>query len=154
MQAATPQLVRMAAGLALAAAALAACERDPGMPSPSGDALAECYRMIERAELAIDVSGTGLSASDRRLVRAELDAARVRVLHAWSNREGVGLSVGAIEDESAEAESFLAGVEAEAGLSDQDRLSERTDAASLPAQWRSKFEAALDCTDEVSANEA
>ena len=64
--------------------------------------------MIERAELAIDVSGTGLSASDRRLVRAELDAARVRVLHAWSNREGVGLSVGAIEDESAEAESFLA----------------------------------------------
>lgn len=154
MKASVPQLTRMAIGLVFGTAAVAACERDPGMPTPSGDELAECYRMIERAELAINVSGTGLSSSDRRLVRAELDAARVRVLHAWSNREGVGLSVGAIEDESAEAESFLSGIEAEAGLSDQDRLSERTDAASQPAQWRSKFEAALDCTDEVSANEA
>jgi len=154
MKAVTPQLVRLAAGLAFGAAALAACVRDPGMPTPSGNALAECYRMIERAELNLNVSGTGLSASDRRLVRAELDTARVRVLHAWSNREGVGLSVGAIEDETAEAESFLLGVKAEAGLSDQDRMSERTDAASQPTQWRSKFEAALDCTDEVSANEA
>lgn len=150
MQAATPQLCRLAAGLTLAVAALAACERDPG--PPSGDELADCYRTIQRADLAMEVSGTGLSASDRRLVQAELDTAAVRVLYAWSNREGVGLSAGSIEDETSDAQGFLRGVEAEAGLSEQDRLSERTDASSAPMAWRTKFDAALDCADEVSTD--
>ncbi|MAN73237.1 MAG: hypothetical protein CME84_04000 [Henriciella sp.] len=152
MQAAAPQLGRLAAGLTLGAILMAGCERDPGMPS--GDALADCYRTIQRAQLALEVGGTGLSASDRRLVRAELDAANVEVLHAWSTREGVNLSIASIEEESEEARGFLAGVEAEAGLGEQDRLSERTDASAAPTAWRAKFDAALTCTEEVSVDGA
>lgn len=134
-------------------AALAACERDPGKPEASGDALASCYRTVERAMLSIDYADE-LSASDRRLAMAGLEDAQNRVLVAWAKREGMPYSQQAIVERAANTRAFLDGVKAEASLGEQERLSERAEAASEPDAWRTKFDGALDCADRMAANGA
>lgn len=134
-------------------AALAACERDPGKPSASGDALSECYQTVERAILSLDYASE-LSASDRRLAMAQLQDARNRVFIAWADREGMSFSAQSIVERTGAARAFLDGVEAEASLSEQDRLSERTEAAADPDGWRTRFDAALTCADKVDIDGA
>ena len=134
-------------------AALAACERDPGQPAASSDALTECYQTVERAMLSLDYADE-LSASDRRLAMAQLHDARNRVFISWTDREGMSFSAQSIVERTGPARTFLAGVEAEASLGEQERLSERAEADADPKAWRTKFDAALTCADEVDIDGA
>jgi hypothetical protein len=139
----------LAAGCLAGLAGLSACEREPD--APSGTALSECYKAVEHGLLAVDFADA-LSASDKRLATAQLEDARNRVLVAWADREGMDLPARAIVEEEAEARSFLDGVEAEAGLSEQARLSALSEASGNPADWRGTFDGALKCAEEVEIN--
>lgn len=137
------------AGIGLAGTSLiSACA--PADPGPSAEALAACHRAIEKASLALHVAADDLSPTDRQAARSQLENARNRVLHVWAGREGLEIEAESFALEQPAAEAFLAGIEAEAGLSEQDRLTALSEAADDPDAWRDTLDTALDCSEEVA----
>jgi len=139
----------MLAGLGLAgASALSACARDAG--PPDADALADCHRSLQRASLAVQVAGPEMAPGERQAARRQLSDASARVLHVWAKREGLDISAAQFSGESAKAEAFLEGINAEAGLSEQQRAAALSSAGDAPEQWQNSIAIALDCAEKVA----
>ncbi|WP_084398353.1 hypothetical protein [Henriciella aquimarina] len=137
------------AGIGLAGVSLlAACTPSP--ESPSAEALAACHRAIQRATLSLQVAGDDLPVTDRQAAHSQLQDARNRVLHVWAAREGLDIPETGFARQSAKAEAFVNGINAEAGLSEQDRLTTLSEAADESSAWRTRLDAALDCADRVA----
>lgn len=139
----------MLAGIGLAgASALNGCMREAA--GPDADALALCHRTIQKAALVVQVTGTGMRPEERRAARRQLADADNRVLHVWAKEEGLDISAEQFAEETPRAARFLEGINAEAGLSEQERLATLSAAADAPQEWRERLTAALDCTGRLA----
>ena len=139
----------MLAGIGLAgASALGGCTRDAD--TPDAEALAQCHRDIQRASLVVQVGAPGMSPDDHQAARRQLSEAGTRLLHVWARREGLDISAADFADETPRAVSFLEGINAEAGLSEQETLSTRSAAVDAPGAWRDRVATALDCAGDLA----
>ncbi|WP_084418075.1 hypothetical protein [Henriciella litoralis] len=139
----------LATGLLAAMLAVSACT-GKATAKPSTEQLTECYRSIQIANLRVRYSEE-LSASEIRTAQNELKDASTKVLQAWARREGVELKLtDDFTEESPRAQAFLDGVNIEAGINQQDLMDTIAEASADPSAWRSYYDAALDCTEEVA----
>lgn len=139
----------MLAGIGLAgASALGGCARDAD--TPEAGALAQCHRTIQRASLVVQVGAPGMTPDDHTAAERQLSEAGTRVLHVWARREGLDISAADFAAETPRAASFLKGINAEAGLSEQQRMSTLSTAADSPEAWRNHVAMALDCAEEIA----
>ena len=140
----------MLAGVGLAGAnALAACSQ--GHEVPTTAELASCHRSVQRAGLALQVARPEMSRADRQTAREQLATASARLLQRWANREGLTISADEFMRHTPKAAEFLEGVNAEAGLSEQERLSALSEAGAAPEKWREKLNDAFDCSDRLAS---
>ncbi len=140
----------MLAGIGLAGASvLAGCSQAKG--AADAGALAGCYRTIQRASLALQVARPDMTPEERRAASRQLGDARARLLQTWATHEGLTISAEHFSNESAQAAEFVEGVNAEAGLGEQERLSTLSEAGDAPEKWREKLTAAFDCTDRLAS---
>lgn len=144
-----PRSTCMLAGIGLAgASALNGCMRETA--GPDANALALCHRTIQKASLVVQVSGTGMLPEERHAARRQLAEADNRVLHVWAREEGLDISAAQFAEETPGAAGFLDGINAEAGLSEQERLATLSAAADAPEEWRERVKAALDCAGRLA----
>ncbi len=137
------------AGLSLAGlGVLSACAPSGGIVN--GDTLGECHRTIQRAVLALQVSGSETTPADRANARDALKQAGHRVLLEWSRYEGLDLHIDDFTHETPQAMAFVRGIDAEAGLSEQARRTELSIAGDQPGRWMEKFNAAMTCADRLA----
>ena len=140
----------MLAGIGLAgASALQGCVRgDDGVDKQE---LAQCHRSIQRASLAVQVAGPVMTYDERSAAQRQLQEADNRLLHVWAQEEGLAISAAQFADESPRAVAFLDGINAEAGLSEQEKLSALSAAGDAPEGWRDHVSRALDCTGRLTS---
>ena len=144
-----PRSSVMLAGIGLAgASALNACARNAS--APDGETLAQCYRTHQTAAIALHVARADMPDHEGISARRQLSQSTHRLYETWARREQVNISAAEFASRSRRAEAFLDGVNAEAGLSDQQRLAALSAASDAPEQWREKTGAALDCADRLS----
>lgn len=142
------QMGRATLGLA-GAGAVSACS--PGTPGAATDALADCYRSVQTALVAVQLAQGEVSISDRVVANQRLNDATITLLLAWAEREGLDLSRDDLLDETEAATDFLNGINAEAGLSGQALATEMTEASDHPELWQIKYDAALNCVSEAAS---
>lgn len=130
-------------------AAVAACT--PAHSGPDADTLGQCYRDVQKAKIAVQVAGAEIAPSDRLEALDALETANQDVILAWANREGVNIQRSDVINETPNGTVFINGIEAEAGLSGQAVMNELSRASDAPDQWRMKFDAALECAEQVSS---
>ena len=140
----------MLAGIGLAgASALQGCAR--GDDGVDAQALAQCHRTIQRATLAVQVAGPVMTYEERSAARRQLEDADHRLLHVWAQEEGLSISAAQFAEEAPKAVAFIEGIDAEAGLSEQEKLSALSAAADAPEAWRDHVSRALDSTGRLTS---
>ena len=122
----------------------------PAGSGPDADALGRCYRSIQIARIAVQVSGVDLSSYDRKQALDALKRANEDIILAWADREGVSLSREDLQAETPTATGFINGIDAEAGLSGQAMMNELSAAGDAPENWRAKFDAASECAEDLA----
>ncbi len=139
----------MLAGIGLAgASALQGCAR--GDDGVDAQALAQCHRTIQRATLAVQVAGPVMTYEERSAARRQLEDADHRLLHVWAQEEGLSISAAQFAEEAPRAVAFIEGIDAEAGLSEQEKLSALSAAADAPEAWRDHVSRALNCAGRLA----
>ena len=139
----------MLAGLGLAGAnALSGCADRPA--GPDAEELAFCHRAIQKAVLTVQVAGGEMATDEKFAAQSQLEEADHRILHVWARHEGLDISAAQFADETGRATAFLEGINAEAGLSEQEKLGTLSAASEAPESWREHVNTALDCAERLA----
>lgn len=145
-----PRSSVMLAGIGLAGvSALNACTRSADVPD--SDAMARCYRAHQTATIALQVARPTMPRDENLAARRQLEDSTRRLLAAWAARESLAIDAAQFAERTGRAQAFLDGVNAEAGLSDQQRMAALSAASDAPELWREKTSTALDCADRFTS---